>query len=158
MGEFIRDRLPDAVDYYTGTASLKLIGPSRSKWKTTACEFHGGSDSMRIHVERGAFICMSCGAKGGDVLAYHMAVHGFGFVDAAKALGAYQEDGKPHGGGLRPAKIPARDLLKLAAFEISVASMVAANLAQGKSVSETDRARLMTAAGRVGRISELAND
>ena len=158
MGELVRDQLPDAVDYYSATAGLKLIGAPRSKWKTTACEFHGGSDSMRIHMERGAFICMACGAKGGDVLAYHMAAHGLGFVDAAKALGAYQEGGKPAAAGLRPARIPARDLLKLVAFEISVASMVAADLAQGRTVSETDRDRLMTAAGRIGRVSELAND
>ena len=154
MGELIRDKLPDALTYYE---SVGLILQGRGKWRTTACQFHGGSDSLRIHVERGAFICMACGAKGGDVLAYHQAAHGLGFVDAAKALGAYQEDGQAHHGSNRPTPIPARELLHLVAHEVVIASLVATDLANGRKVSELDRARLMTAAGRIGRVSEIAN-
>ena len=82
---FERDRLPDPVSYYEAVG-LKLTGPRSSKWRTTECKFHGGSDSMRVNVATGAFRCMNCGARGGDVLAYHMAESGLEFVDAAKAL------------------------------------------------------------------------
>jgi len=91
---FDRDRLPDPVNYYEGQG-LILKGPRSTKWKTTRCELHGGGDSMRVNVATGAFRCMNCGARGGDVLAYHMAESGLEFVEAAKALGAWIEDGKP---------------------------------------------------------------
>jgi len=32
---------------------------------------------------------MVCGARGGDVLAFHMHKHGLHFVDACKQLGAW---------------------------------------------------------------------
>jgi hypothetical protein len=37
---------------------------------------------------------MACGAKGGDVLAFHMQLNGLGFIAAAKSLGAWLEGGK----------------------------------------------------------------
>lgn len=157
MGEFLRDRLPDALDYYTVTAGLVLTGPARSKWKTTNCTFHGGSDSMRIHTERGAFMCMSCGAKGGDLLGFHMAANGMSFVEAAKALGAYQEDDKPHRGDTRPAPIAARVLLASVAHELTLVSLLASDMAAGKAISTTDSDRLHLAAGRVQFASEEAN-
>jgi hypothetical protein len=157
MGELVRDRLPDAVEYFTVTAGLVLIGPARSKWKTTSCTFHGGKDSMRIHVERGGFICMSCGAKGGDILAYHMAANGMGFVDAARSLGAYQEDDKPHQGGTKPTPISARLLLASVATELTVASVIASDMAKNKALSEADAARLQLMAGRIAFVAEAAN-
>ena len=89
------DRLPDPASYFE-SQGLKLTGPRSAKWKTTECAFHGGSDSMRVNVHSGGWVCMACGAKGGDVLAYQMAAHGLEFVDAAKALGAWVDDGRPH--------------------------------------------------------------
>ena len=92
---FERDRLPDPATYFEGEG-LTLTGPRSAKWKTAACTFHGGSDSMRINTVTGAWVCMAgCGARGGDVLAYHQATHGLEFVEAAKALGAWVDDGKP---------------------------------------------------------------
>ena len=70
---FDRRNLPDAVSYYE-SEGLKLT--SRGKWRTTACQFHGGSDSMRINTDSGAFACMACGASGGDVLSYEMQATG----------------------------------------------------------------------------------
>ena len=55
---FNRDLLPDAMSYFEAQG-LKLAGPRNAKWKTTACQFHGGSDSMRINTETGAFACMA---------------------------------------------------------------------------------------------------
>jgi len=109
---------------------------------------------MRINTRTGAFRCMAdCGARGGDVLAYHMAARGITFVDAAKSLGAWVEDGKGET-HRKPTLIPARDMLEIVAHEIVVAALVAADLANGRKVSERDRNRLIAAAGRIGRIAE----
>jgi hypothetical protein len=105
MGELQRELFLFPVDYYQ-SEGLKLLG--NGVWRTTRCDFHGGSDSVGINTVTGGFVCRSgCGAKGGDVLACHMAAHGLGFVDAAKALGAYIDNGKPHFGSSKPSSIPA---------------------------------------------------
>ncbi|HRH79463.1 MAG TPA: CHC2 zinc finger domain-containing protein [Thiobacillaceae bacterium] len=88
---FRRDRLPSAADYYP-TQGIKLIG--RGAWRDTICPFHPDTrPSLRVRIETGAFRCMVCGAHGGDVLAFHMQRHGLRFIEAAKALGAW-EDGQ----------------------------------------------------------------
>jgi len=155
MGEFIKDQLPDPLDYYLHTAGLALTG--KGKQRQTRCEFHGGSDSMGINVETGAFLCRAgCGARGGDVLAYHMAAHGLGFVEAAKALGAYRDDGRDHRGTTRPTPIPARALLEVAAFELTVCTMVLADALNGR-LTDADFDRFRDAAGRVIHVAEVAN-
>ena len=78
---FDRSLLPDPVSYFENQG-LALKGPRSAKWKTTTCNFHGGSDSMRINVVTGAWVCMSCGEKGGDVLAYEIKDGGREFVVA----------------------------------------------------------------------------
>ena len=83
---FDRTLLPDPLTYFENRG-MTLKGPRSAKWKTTTCNFHGGSDSMRVNVATGAWVCMSCGEKGGDVLAYEIKDSGREFVDAAKALG-----------------------------------------------------------------------
>lgn len=67
----------------------------RDRWRTTRCDCHRGSDSMRINAESGGWICMNCHGKGGDVLAHRMQRRALGFVDAARALRARADDGKP---------------------------------------------------------------
>ena len=154
MGEFIKQNLPDPVSYYESQGLTLQRG---GKWRTTRCDFHGGSDSMRINTETGSFICMAhCGARGGDVLAYHMAAHGMEFVAAAKALGAYRDDGGQHKGQTRPTPIPARALLEVAAFELMVCAMVLADALNG-TLTDADFDRFRDAAGRVIHIAEVAN-
>jgi hypothetical protein len=112
---------------------------------------------MRVNTVSGGFICMSaCGAHGGDVLAYHRAAHGLGFVDAALALGAYQDDGKPYTGSTRPTPIPARDLLQLAADELLVCVMCLSDALAGR-LKDADFDRFREAVGRVIFINEVAN-
>lgn len=148
---FQRDRLPDEpIGYFEGQG-LKLS--KRGKWRTTECRFHGGSDSMRVNTATGAWVCMSCGAKGGDVLAYEMAAHGVDFVTAAKALGAWVEDGKPEP-RRKPAPLSPRAALEVLAFETMLTAVAAGNLAQGQALTAKDRARLMTAAGRINKLAE----
>ena len=150
---FDRARLPDPTDYYTGTAGL-IFRERKGKWRTTECRFHGGRDSMRINTSTGAFCCMAgCGARGGDVLAYHMAERGLSFTDAAKALGAWVDDGRA--APTRPAPLPARDALQLLAAESNLIAVAAANLAHGVALAHVDLARLLQAAGRITRIAEV---
>ena len=154
-GQFQRERLPDPLAYYTDTAGLTLTG--RGKWRTARCDFHNGSDSLRINIESGTFVCMAgCGARGGDVLAYHRAAHRLGFVDAAKDLGAYIDDGKPRTGSTRPSPIPARALLQVAAPELMVCAIVLADTLAGR-LTDDDFDRFRAAAGRVIHIAEVAN-
>ena len=147
---FDRERLPEPHGYFEGQG-LKLS--KRGKWRTTECRFHDGSDSMRINTATGAWVCMSCGAKGGDVLAYEMAANGVDFVTAAKALGAWVEDGKlePR---RKPAPLPPRAALEVLSFEAMLTAVAAGNLAQGLVLTAKDRARLMTAAGRINKLVE----
>lgn len=147
---FDRERLPDPIGYFEGQG-LKLS--KRGKWRTTECRFHDGSDSMRINTATGAWVCMSCGAKSGDVLAYEMAANGVDFVTAAKALGAWVEDGKPEA-RKKPAPLPPRAALEVLSFEAMLTAVAAGNLAQGLVLTAKDRARLMTAAGRINKLAE----
>ena len=147
-----RDRLPDPIGYFEGQG-LKLT--KRGKWRTTECRFHDGSDSMRINTLSGAFVCMTgCGAKGGDVLAYEMAAHGVDFVTAAKALGAWVEDGKPEP-RRKPTPLPPRAALEVLAFEATLTAVAAGNLAAGLVLVDKDRKRLLTAANRINKLAEV---
>lgn len=148
---FERQRLPDPVGYFEGQ-DLKLCG--RGKWRTTSCVFHGGSDSMRIDTTSGGWCCMNCGAKGGDVLQYHMLAHRLEFIDAARQLGAWVESGNTD---MTPpsAPISARAALYLLASEATLAAVAAGNVAHGVVLTDRDKDRLMIAAGRISRILEI---
>ena len=148
---FERDRLPDPRSYYEAQGLALSKG---KKWVTTACQFHQGSDSMRINLQSGAFVCMAgCGARGGDVLAYHMAVHGLEFIEAAKDLGAWVDDGKQP--PTAPAPFTPRQALEVLMTEVNLIAVVAGNIGRGVVLSETERTRLLQAAGRVLRIAEV---
>ncbi len=80
--------LPKPADYYAGEG-VKLLG--RGTWRDAICPFHQDtSPSLRVHIVTGAFRCMACGARGCDVLAFHMRRHALQFIDAAKSLGAWE--------------------------------------------------------------------
>lgn len=147
---FDRDRLPEPIGYFE-SQGLKLS--KRGKWRTTECRFHGGSDSMRLNTATGAWVCMSCGAKGGDVLAYEMVATGVDFVTAARSLGAWVDDGKPEP-RQKPAPLPPRAALEVLSFESTLAAVAAGNLAHGLMLSAKDRTRLMTAANRINKLAE----
>ncbi|MFZ2737041.1 MAG: CHC2 zinc finger domain-containing protein [Burkholderiaceae bacterium] len=147
---FNRNNLPEALDYYENKAGLKLVG--RGPWRTTECRFHGGSDSMRVNTKSGAFKCMNCLIGGGDVLAYHMQAHGLEFVEAAKVLRAWTSDGKPQR-QYKPTALSPREALEVIAFEVTFVAVAACNLARGVVQTNEDRARAITAAGRISRIA-----
>lgn len=149
---FDRSKLPDPTDYYTGTAGLKFR-ERKGKWRTTACNFHGGTDSMRVNTQTGAFCCMAgCGARGGDVLAYHQALHGQDFTTAAKELGAWTDGGTPPS---RPTPLPARDALHLLAREANLIAITAVSISNGMKLTEVDRERVLKAGARINTINGI---
>lgn len=88
-GKFVRSLLIGALEYYP-TQGIKLKG--NGKWRDAICCFHPDTNpSLRINIERGAYRCMVCGARGGDVLAFHQQRHQLNFVEACKQLGAWVE-------------------------------------------------------------------
>ena len=151
MGEFVKDRLPDTIEYFD-LEGVPLKGPGR--WKTGPCHFHDGSDSLRVNVDSGGWVCMACGTKGGDVIAYAMQRHGLEFAEAARALGAYVEDDKPHRGPAKKATLSARDAMQLVAFELTVAVVVISDARSGLLPSDSDWQRFLASAGRVIALAE----
>lgn len=149
---FNRALLPEPIVYFD-SQGLTLKGPRSSKWMSTTCIFHGGTDSMRVNVANGAWVCMNCGEKGGDVLAYEMKVSGKEFVDAAKALGCWVDDGGPQT-QTKPTPLSPRMALSVMAFESTLTAIAAGNVAQGVALTDTDRARLILAANRINRLVE----
>jgi hypothetical protein len=147
---FDRNLLPDPTGYFE-SQGLRLAGPSRAKWKTTECRFHGGSDSMRVNTSTGAWVCMSCSEKGGDVLAYEIAVTGAEFVQAARAIGAWVDDGRPHR-PQKPTTLPPRAALEVIGYECNLVAVAAGNIACGVTLTSIDLDRLLVAAGRINRI------
>lgn len=108
---------------------------------------------MRVNVTTGAWVCMSCGEKGGDVLAYEIKDGGREFVDAAKALGCWVDDGRPMV-QTKPTPLSPRLALSVLAFESTLAAIAAANVAHGHALTQIDRDRLLMAANRISSIVE----
>ncbi len=52
------------------------------------CPFHQDRNvgSFTVHMDSGAFHCFSCGAAGGDILAFYRLKYGCGFMDALADL------------------------------------------------------------------------
>ena len=153
MGTYARERLPDVIGYLD-LEGVPLKGPG--KWKTGPCHFHGGSDSLRVNVQSGGWVCMACGAKGGDVIAYAMQRHEIGFVEAAQLLGCWADDGKPCTAPTKPATLPARDALSLAAREMRIGFVVMSDMQKGRFLSDEDWHRFIEAARRVEMLAEDA--
>jgi phage/plasmid primase-like uncharacterized protein len=138
---FDRDRLPDPISFFE-SEGLNPKGPG--PWKTTACQFHGGSDSMRVNADSGAWRCMNCGESGGDVLAYVMKLRGLEFMEAAESLGATVDDGKPSRPKPKTTLTPSA-ALALIQSETWLIACTALSTA-GALPDPADRARLIEAA------------
>lgn len=149
---FDRNLLPNPVDYFE-SQGLALKGPRLASWKTTRCDFHGGSDSMRIQVTTGAWVCMSCGEKGGDVLAYEMKFGSLEFIDAAKSLGCWVDDGRRQTFS-KPTPLSPRQALSVMAFEATLVFVAAGNVSNGVTLTDADRARVLVAVNRITRLVE----
>jgi DNA primase len=90
MNNFNKSRLPNPSEYFAHQG-LQLTGGG--EWRNTQCCFHDDHNpSLRVRLESGGFCCMACGAHGGDVLSFHMQRHGLSFIEAAKELGAWEDN------------------------------------------------------------------
>lgn len=79
--ESIFDRVRDAVDpgeYFNATLpTLPPMRPRRDGWTDGGlCPFHDDRrpGSFRVNVQTGAYRCFSCGAAGGDIVAFEAAI------------------------------------------------------------------------------------
>jgi phage/plasmid primase-like uncharacterized protein len=150
MGEVLRDRLPDWLTF-ADRFGVELDG--RGKWRTTGCVFHGGSDSLRVNTETGGWICMACGVKGGDVLAYVMKAHNVSLARAAWMLGAWSDDDEPpqRSGRCAP-RLSEADRREIAALDLVLCVTVLSDARRGLLPSEKTWQAFLAAAGRVGAL------
>lgn len=85
-----RALLPDVVEYLTARG---YAVKGRGEWRVMLCPFHDDSTpSLRINSRKGCFKCMSCEAKGGDLIAFHQKLTGKPFIEACKDLGAWENN------------------------------------------------------------------
>ena len=146
---FIRERMPDAQSYF---ANMGLVLTGKGKWRTTECQFHNGSDSLRVNVETGGWVCMSCMTKGGDAVSHHMQLHGLDFAATCALLGCWQNDGKPYR-EQKPKALQPRDAIEALRMETMLILVVTGDYLAGRPVSAGDRDLLVSAIGRVQQIS-----
>ena len=90
-GHFLRKALQkspaEIINYYE---SQNIITNGKGKWIKALCPFHQDTQpSLGINTETGGYNCLACGARGGDILAFHMHYYSMPFVEACKALGAW---------------------------------------------------------------------
>jgi CHC2 zinc finger len=154
-GTFVRERVPD-WRAYADANGIALYG--RGEWCSILCGFHDDTrPSMRVNMRSGGWVCMGCGAHGGDVLAYHMQRTGRDFIEAARDLGAWDEAAQGHQRHTRKAlPLSLRDALALAAHELTVCFVVISDVRAGKPPSATDWTRFLEAARRVLFLAEIA--
>src|SRR5215212_7179753 len=82
-----RDLLPDPADYYKKHLD-KLH--RRGDWADARCPLHEDNNpSLSVNLDHGGYLCRGCGARGGDVLAFHMRLKALDFKSAAQDLGAW---------------------------------------------------------------------
>lgn len=96
---------------------------------------------------------MACGVKGGDVLAYEIQMYGIEFIEAAKALGAWEETAPARGIRHKPLPFSARAALDVLRFDALHTAVAACNVAQGIAMSQADRQALVEAAARIEMIA-----
>lgn len=149
---FKRELLPDAIEFF---AQRGIALQGQGTWRTAGCEFHGGGDSMRVNVRTGGWVCMACGAKGGDVLAYAMRADALDFMAAARALGACVA--RADTARRRPPRsttLSARDAMELVAVELGILVVVIADVRNGIVPSDGDWLRFLAGAARIERLVE----
>lgn len=81
-------KLPTPTNYFAGLGyQFKGYGT----WRKTICPFHEDTNpSLAVHIEKGAFKCFSCGAKGGDVIAFYQLLNNVSFTEACSDLNVWE--------------------------------------------------------------------
>lgn len=79
-----KDNLPTPEVYYHGQ-NLKFKGTG--EWRSAICPFHDDTKpSLRINIKNGAFKCMVCHTKGGDIIEFHKKKYNLNFKEALNFL------------------------------------------------------------------------
>jgi hypothetical protein len=94
QGQFVRALLPSPISVLTRLGiHPKKMNP-KGYW-ILSCPFHKEgkekNPSLNLHQTKGNFRCHSCGAKGGDILAFFMVFTNTSFIEAARELGALED-------------------------------------------------------------------
>jgi DNA primase len=79
----------DANAFYLLEQQLSQFKPGSNNWVIAGlCPFHNDTTegSFKINTETGQFICFSCGAKGGDIIAFTMKRYDLWFLDALRKI------------------------------------------------------------------------
>lgn len=144
------ENLPDPIHYYE---SVGHIFRSKGEWMTTNCEFHGGSDSMRIH-KTGAFRCMNCGVHGGGIVSYHMQRFQVDYLQACRDLGVgvgYLTRRPPD----KPRPLPPKQAIELMSMESRIVWMLLAKIKAGKKLEDHEIESLKTSCKEIMNIAEI---
>ena len=73
------------ADFYA--SRIEDFKPNRPGWQNVRCVFHGDNGpSLAVNAETGGYLCFGCGAKGGDIIAFTMAMDKCSFPEAIKTL------------------------------------------------------------------------
>ena len=74
--------------------SLGIKYHQKGEWLHVYCPFHKNGQeknpSLNLQTEIGYYKCHACGAKGGDVLAFYMAITGKRFIESVRELVAWR--------------------------------------------------------------------
>jgi hypothetical protein len=85
--KFDASLLPSPLEYY-GREFPNL--KTEPRWVQVSCCFHDDkTPSLSINLIEGHFRCFACGAKGGDIIAFHKMRYGMSFIQAVTDLGAW---------------------------------------------------------------------
>jgi DNA primase len=75
------------MKYYMAVLQFIKTTYSKNGWITTHCQFHEDKvASLRINTKSGGFCCLSCGAKGGDIIDFEKKLHGLNFKNACEKI------------------------------------------------------------------------
>lgn len=79
-----KDYLPTPYSYYKKLFPYIISG---REWVNVKCCFHNDSNpSLSLNLKSGGYFCHACGAKGGDVLSFHMRKNQMTFKATVAAL------------------------------------------------------------------------
>ena len=145
------DALPEVVGRYV---ELRKAG---SDFKGS-CPFHSErTPSFSVSPSRGTYHCFGCGAHG-DAVSFLMEHASLPFVEAvrevARTLGIAVPTSANHSTPRRQTTLTAREALALLERESMLIAVAAANIARGVQLTDEDRKRVLSAAGRIAAIRE----
>ncbi|AFL75492.1 CHC2 zinc finger domain-containing protein [Thiocystis violascens] len=85
--DVLKAALPASLYYHRALPAMPP--PRHPAWVDGGlCPFHDDQHrgNFRVNLDSGAYCCFSCGAKGGDILAFHRQRHGLTFPGAIADL------------------------------------------------------------------------